>query len=195
MDVKKEREKAGLTQEELAQKAGIPRDRISKWEQGKGKPKAEDFVNLQRIFGNKVPEYVPRNTKSQKITQKSAIHAGSNIPENESENSFLHAIITLTESNKGLVDSNRTVVETNQVIANTNKVLALKLINQPTEDVPVEIPSDELATIVALRGLVIEMYADLKKTTLEEAEAVLGTKAVAAKKAVGKTGIPSDAGK
>lgn len=56
MDVKEIREKFGLSQQELADKTGIPKDRIAKWEQGKGSPKAQDSEVLKKLF----KEYVPR---------------------------------------------------------------------------------------------------------------------------------------
>lgn len=56
MDVKKLREDSGLSQQELADKTGIPKDRIAKWEQGKVNPKGEDTVTLLNFF----KEYVPQ---------------------------------------------------------------------------------------------------------------------------------------
>lgn len=52
MNVKELREKLGLTQEELAANTGIPRDRIAKWEQGKGAPKANDAKILEGLLRN-----------------------------------------------------------------------------------------------------------------------------------------------
>lgn len=49
MDVKTIRESIGLTQTELAELTGIPRDRIAKWEQGKGNPKSYDAELLSNI--------------------------------------------------------------------------------------------------------------------------------------------------
>jgi phage repressor protein C with HTH and peptisase S24 domain len=60
MNVKELREKQKLTQEQLAEKTGIPRDRIAKWEQGKGSPKAEDYKKLEKFFGKSKWDNVPR---------------------------------------------------------------------------------------------------------------------------------------
>lgn len=49
MDIKAFREKWGISQESLANVSGIPRDRIAKWEQGKGSPKHEDTMQLLSI--------------------------------------------------------------------------------------------------------------------------------------------------
>lgn len=56
MDVKLLREQTGLTQEQLAERSGIPRDRIAKWEQGKGKPKMSDYLKLDPIFKELIPK-------------------------------------------------------------------------------------------------------------------------------------------
>jgi len=68
MNVKELREGAGLTQEELSSKTGIPRDRIAKWEQGKGSPKSEDEKTLSKFFGKFKREEVPRDTISEPDT-------------------------------------------------------------------------------------------------------------------------------
>ena len=63
MDVKILREHQGITQSELAEATGIPRDRIAKWEQKKGSPKTEDAETLKKYFETKREE-VPRGTET-----------------------------------------------------------------------------------------------------------------------------------
>lgn len=67
VNVKLLREKLGISQQELAAKTGIPKDRIAKWEQGKGRPKSEDTAILLSL----VEEDVPHGTskESQKTLQ------------------------------------------------------------------------------------------------------------------------------
>lgn len=55
MNVKELREKNKLSQQELSDKTGIPKDRIAKWEQGKGAPKAADSKILDKFFKELVP--------------------------------------------------------------------------------------------------------------------------------------------
>lgn len=64
MNVKTLREKFNLSQDELAAKTGIPRDRIAKWEQGKGNPKATDHRILDSFFRELEMEQVPPETKA-----------------------------------------------------------------------------------------------------------------------------------
>ena len=56
MDLKQLREVNDLTQRELSEKTGIPRPRIAKWEQGKGKPKKDDADILVKFFGEVSPK-------------------------------------------------------------------------------------------------------------------------------------------
>lgn len=63
MNIKEKRLKAKLSQQQLADKTGIPKDRIGKWEQGKGKPKAEDSSILEKFFRTyNAEEQVPHET-------------------------------------------------------------------------------------------------------------------------------------
>jgi transcriptional regulator with XRE-family HTH domain len=71
VDTKDYRAKWGITQEELAIISSIPRERIAKWEQGKGNPKAEDttkLIELDKIFDKicrkSSPDY---KTKSEQV--------------------------------------------------------------------------------------------------------------------------------
>lgn len=68
MNIKEKRIGAGLSQQQLADKTGIPKDRIGKWEQGKGNPKSEDSQILLNFFATyKSEEQVPHETgKKQK---------------------------------------------------------------------------------------------------------------------------------
>lgn len=50
LDIKQLRAKYGLSQQELADKTGIPKGRINNWEQGKGKPKVSDYRILDEFF-------------------------------------------------------------------------------------------------------------------------------------------------
>ena len=51
MDTKEIRSRKGITQQEMAEITGIPRYRIAKWEQNKGRPKREDAEILEKHFG------------------------------------------------------------------------------------------------------------------------------------------------
>lgn len=70
MDVKNLRKRLDLTQEELAEISGIPRGRIAKWEQGKGRPKSYDADVLSLI--NKYTERI-ENTELEIAEDKTII--------------------------------------------------------------------------------------------------------------------------
>lgn len=61
MTVKDLRDETGLSQQELADATGIPKDRIGKWEQGKGKPKVEDQKKLDAFYSKYKKEKVPQS--------------------------------------------------------------------------------------------------------------------------------------
>jgi transcriptional regulator with XRE-family HTH domain len=50
LDVKALRLKYGLSQQQLADKTGIPKGRINNWEQGQGQPKGPDTIKLNQFF-------------------------------------------------------------------------------------------------------------------------------------------------
>lgn len=68
------------------------------------------------------------------------------------------AIITLTESNKGLVGSNQAIVNTNQTIADTNAILAKKLVKEEvTDNSPSSIPIIDTSIWMDLREVLAEI--------------------------------------
>ena len=58
------REKAGLSQEALAEKCSVSRQSISKWETNQTFPQIDKVVLLSEIFGISVDELVKSNQKS-----------------------------------------------------------------------------------------------------------------------------------
>lgn len=80
MDVKQLRIRHNLTQQELADRTGIPRARIAKWEQGKGSPKLEDAKKLNEIFSEEVhlmnepnTAYIDKRRKIKNTTSENTI--------------------------------------------------------------------------------------------------------------------------
>lgn len=67
MNIKELRAKHNLSQQDLADKTGIPRPRIAKWEEGKGNPKTEDQQKLDKLFA-KLGEVPDRGTVAAIIT-------------------------------------------------------------------------------------------------------------------------------
>jgi len=70
IDVKALREKVNLTQHELAEKTGIPRERIAKWEQKKGSPKSEDYIKLMEVLREDIPKGYTEERRAKKLSQK-----------------------------------------------------------------------------------------------------------------------------
>lgn len=51
INIKKLREKRGITQVELAQKLDVQQSAIAAWETGKSMPRADKFVKIAEILG------------------------------------------------------------------------------------------------------------------------------------------------
>lgn len=49
-DIAKRREQIGMSQEELAQKLGVPQSSVSRWESGKVRPRSETIEKIQSIL-------------------------------------------------------------------------------------------------------------------------------------------------
>jgi transcriptional regulator with XRE-family HTH domain len=55
LNIKQIRLSRGLSQQQFAEKLGVPKDRLAKWEQRNIVPKAEDFEKLQIFIRENVP--------------------------------------------------------------------------------------------------------------------------------------------
>lgn len=58
--IRRMRERAGLTQEQLAEKLGVSRQVVTKWENGSGMPKIENLKALADYFHVTVDELIGR---------------------------------------------------------------------------------------------------------------------------------------
>ena len=74
------RRKNGLSQEQLAEKIGVSRQAISKWETGTAIPDIEILLELSKIYGVTINDLLEPKIQPQKITDFEQI---SSIPENE----------------------------------------------------------------------------------------------------------------
>lgn len=54
--LKKQREKRGITQAELAKKLGVTQEAVTKWETGRNKPRASTLIKLAEILDCSVDE-------------------------------------------------------------------------------------------------------------------------------------------
>ncbi|MGG2057728.1 helix-turn-helix transcriptional regulator [Lysinibacillus pakistanensis] len=61
--LKKEREKKGWSQNELAEKIHVSRQSVSKWETGKNYPSIEIIINLSDLFGITIDELLRSDKK------------------------------------------------------------------------------------------------------------------------------------
>lgn len=166
---------------DLAVVLELPKDRVYKWTQGKGAPRIDDRIKVEEWLNGKDFQ----NSNEDK-------YSGPKPPGALEKDDILRILANLSESHKNLTAAHKEISESNNKLADNEKMILRRI--PVTEGVREETLSNELATILGIRELIIEMYAKENKTSEQEAEAVLGTKVVAAKKRVHKRGTPSDAG-
>ena len=61
--IKEYRKKCGMSQAELANRVGVERSAVAKWESGKSRPQAARLVKLAEIFGCSVDEILGRGMR------------------------------------------------------------------------------------------------------------------------------------
>ena len=79
----KYRKKAGYSQEELADKLGVSRQAVSKWERGEASPDTENLIALSRLYGVTLDELVNKEssesetkTSEKKDDNRNYVHIG-----------------------------------------------------------------------------------------------------------------------
>ena len=72
------RKKAGLSQEELADKLGVSRQAVSKWECGESSPDTDNLIALAKIYNVSLDELINVNPDEKKKEKKSGIHIKDN---------------------------------------------------------------------------------------------------------------------
>ena len=63
------RKAAGLSQEELAEKIGVSRQAVSKWERGESSPDTENLIAIARLYGISLDELVFGKTNAEKVEE------------------------------------------------------------------------------------------------------------------------------
>jgi intein/homing endonuclease len=163
----------------ISKATGYSKGNVSQYLQKKDEP-SENFISkFYEKFAGSIKK-VPRAT---------SIEAKA---EGKSDSDIMRILTNLSESHRNLTAAHKEISESNNKLADNEQMILLKM---STSGVHPGMPSDALATLLAVRAQVIELVADAKKTTLEEAEAVLGRKAVVEKKKLDKKGSDVGAGR
>lgn len=74
------RKRNGYSQETLAEKLGISRQAVSKWERGESTPDTDTLIELSRLYAVSLDELVgnePKQEKKEEKTEKKKIHVKS----------------------------------------------------------------------------------------------------------------------
>ncbi|MCM1175675.1 MAG: helix-turn-helix domain-containing protein [Blautia sp.] len=84
--LKEIRKKEGISQEQLAEKIGVSRQAITKWETGKGLPDVENMVIIAEIFKTTIDELLMDSAA--KITPETSVYTSETIYDIDCEKHF-----------------------------------------------------------------------------------------------------------
>lgn len=79
------RKKQGLSQEQLAEKIGVSRQAITKWETGKGLPDMENMIIMSEIFKTTIDELISSDTPDKEETK---VYQSETVYDIDCENHF-----------------------------------------------------------------------------------------------------------
>ncbi len=99
----------GLSQEELAERLGISRQAVSKWESGQSLPDIDKIILLSEFFGV-TTDYLLKNSNNEDIEQENIFDKSENAEEENAEKlqeDFAEASISLSEANRHIALSKR----------------------------------------------------------------------------------------
>ena len=79
------RKEAGLSQEQLAEKAGVSRQTIFKWESGLASPSMENILTLSRLFCVSADELIGNEAFAARESEESLGKEDGRTPQNTSD--------------------------------------------------------------------------------------------------------------
>ena len=82
------RKQSGLSQEELAEKLGISRQSVSKWERAESCPDTDNLIELAKIYNVSLDELVHNNVNEKQIKKEKVEEASYSIKINIEDNDF-----------------------------------------------------------------------------------------------------------
>jgi transcriptional regulator with XRE-family HTH domain len=81
------RKKNNLSQEELAEKLGISRQAVSKWERAEASPDTDNLINLAKLYGVSLDELINSDPNTKDVKNEQADDTKTVTDESDSENS------------------------------------------------------------------------------------------------------------
>ena len=64
--IRSRRKNIGLTQKELAEKAGVSTNTVARWERGETEPSFSDFLRVCVVLGMKMEDFVEKENSNDK---------------------------------------------------------------------------------------------------------------------------------
>ncbi|HTE31658.1 MAG TPA: helix-turn-helix transcriptional regulator [Chryseolinea sp.] len=186
--IKKLRLDVPISVDKLAEKVGVNAGRWRKWEEKDLNPRHDDALKIEEFFHMDIQKV--QELKSIKEFLKVPHETGSKSIKYKPADLTLAMLLNLTESNKLLAESNVILARTQEDLATQ-----VKEKRKVTENVDGRILLDVQATLLGVREYVAELAAEVRKTSIQESAAVLGTKLVRARKSFEKKGNRIDGNK
>lgn len=158
----------GLSQQQLADKTGIPKDRIAKWETGKANPKGGDTITLMKFFNTNVPREPVLNEDHQTY-----INQDKGVNDLQSDNpASMQVIMKLSESNRLIAESNASMSESNRILARSNEEL-VQLVKSSTANASEQTQLTVESKLAGLQEWLLEVAVGKRWKSKQEAHAVL----------------------
>jgi len=92
------RKEAGLSQEQLAEKAGVSRQTIFKWESGLASPSMENILTLSRLFCVSADELIGNEAFAARESEESLGKEDARTPQNTSDQEDERGAFTAEQS-------------------------------------------------------------------------------------------------
>lgn len=117
------RKEHGYSQEELADKLGVSRQAVSKWERAEASPDTDNLIELARIYGvslDELLEFNKENKEENSSVKREFAHKSVTI-EKDSDNKKLHIDINLPKDDDDDDDDDDDCTKGNHYFKDTNK--------------------------------------------------------------------------
>lgn len=171
---------------DLALRLKTNHQNIYKWEKGSKPSDPSEYLRLMDWLENDI-----KGESVESITLQERVDRYNTKADEKLSNL---ALLNLTESNKALAESNKDLAKAHLQLTENNHLLTAAVLKNTVNGDPGTSP-DVIATLQALQEYTAEISAQLNKTTVQKAGAVLGTKMTEKLKALQKKGTRAGADK
>jgi len=99
------RKKNNLSQEDVADKLGISRQSVSKWERAEASPDTDNLISLAKLYNVSLDELLNAEKSNEFVEENKSDEVEEVVIEEEKENDEADTIVESTEKKQGLIGS------------------------------------------------------------------------------------------